>query len=77
MVKETLLLRLTQDTAEVKTGRRVISAVAVHLEDLSGLGEVVLHHGEELAHLVACHRVALAVVAVTLERSHPACTRRG
>lgn len=49
----------------------MVPGVAVHLEDLAGLIEVVLYHGQVLAHLVARHRVALAVVAVALERAHP------
>lgn len=49
----------------------MVSGVAVHLEDLPGTVEVVLHHRQVLAHLVARHRVSLAVVAVALERAHP------
>lgn len=49
----------------------MISGVAVHLEDLPGLVEVVLYDRQVLAHLVARHRVSLAVVAVALERAHP------
>ncbi len=70
-IEDGVFVSLTQKAAEVEAGRRVAPRVAVHLEYLSGLLEVVLHDGEELAHLVASHRVPLAVVAVALERPHP------
>ena len=46
------------------------SRLAVHPEDLPRFLKVVLDNGQELPHLMAGHRVALAVPAVALETAH-------
>lgn len=47
------------------------SILAVHPKYLPRPLKVVLHHRQELAHLVAGYRVALAVPAVAFETAHP------